>query len=47
MRLGVLILAYHVVGDVAREHDPHNLAVTEAAFTRAGRGAQARVATRS
>jgi len=29
----VLILAYHVVGDVAREHDPHNLAVTEAALT--------------
>lgn len=28
----MLILAYHVVGDVAREHDPHNLAVSEAAF---------------
>jgi peptidoglycan/xylan/chitin deacetylase (PgdA/CDA1 family) len=28
----VLVLAYHVIGRVAREHDPHNLAVTPEAF---------------
>lgn len=28
----MLVLAYHVIGDVAREHDPHNLAVSERAF---------------
>ena len=28
----MLILAYHVIGEVAREHDPHNLAVTAEAF---------------
>jgi peptidoglycan/xylan/chitin deacetylase (PgdA/CDA1 family) len=28
----VLVLAYHVIGDVARAHDPHNLAVGEDAF---------------
>lgn len=27
-----LILAYHVIGDVARKHDPHNLAVSADAF---------------
>jgi peptidoglycan/xylan/chitin deacetylase (PgdA/CDA1 family) len=28
----VLVLAYHVIGDVARAHDPHNLAVSESAL---------------
>jgi peptidoglycan/xylan/chitin deacetylase (PgdA/CDA1 family) len=28
----VLVLAYHVIGAVAREHDPHNLVVTPDAF---------------
>ena len=28
----MLVLAYHVIGDVARAHDPHHLAVSESAF---------------
>jgi peptidoglycan/xylan/chitin deacetylase (PgdA/CDA1 family) len=38
----VLILAYHAIGHVAREHDPHNLVVTPEAFREQVRALQRR-----